>query len=378
MEFVYCPNGHANRPGTRICAVCRALIEQRAPRPAVAPPSPPPPAPQPARRPSTATTAPIADTTPEAAPPRKRSRWWLWLLLLLLGLLVALALAVWAFLLPISRSDEARPSPVVESTAAVVVANTPELVPTDPPQPTATVEVLPPPTESADEAAPTAVSTITPLSTIVGVVITPTFSLSPDTNLLQNGDFASDWANGWSSEMNGEANVVEIRPVEGEPGVNALHLEQDGPGYLQLAQRVVLIYPVEGLEFQARLRPVGTTLGAAEGRSVLILQYEDFNGDPIGASVWLDGSAESTGLWDSPLLASLSGVPVAEHALDEGWQTLTVDLGREFADELDGLSPLDVVQLTVIMAVFNSDACELESCEATLDVAELSLVPNLP
>ncbi len=385
MDFVYCPNGHANRPGTRICAFCRALIEQRAPRPAAAPPPPPPPAAP--SRPSASSPAEALAAAPEpaptattaAAPPRKKRNWLWLLLLLLLGLVGLLALAVMAFFYPGGRAEEAQPTTVVATTAAVIVVNTPELAPTDPPLPTATLEeISPPPTESADEASPTAVSTITPLSTIVGVVITPTFSFGPDTNLLQNGDFASDWANGWSSEINGESNRVEVRPLDDEPDVNALHLEQSGPGYVKIAQRIVLTYPIEGLEFQARIRAAGTAGGVAEGRGMLILQYEDFNGDPIGASIWLDGSAESTDLWDTNPMSPLAGLPVAEHTLGEGWQTLTIDLGREFSDELAEISPIDVVQLTIIVAVVNSDACGAGGCAAALDAADLFLAPNLP
>lgn len=376
MDFVYCPNGHANRPGTRICAVCRALIEQRVPESGAAPPPPPEPtAPRSIKSQGAAPPVYVEPAIEPDAPPKRRSRLWLWLLLLL-GLLILLSLVVVAFFYPLTRTSEVQPTPVSVTSAAVIIDNTPEPIPTDPPLPTATLEVLPPPTEVAEEPSPTAVPTITPLSTIVGVVITPTFSFAPGMNLLQNGDFADDWANGWSQEATGDSSLVDVRPVGDEPDANMVHLEQTGPGYLRIAQRVPLTYPVERLEFQIRVRAAGTGNGAAEAQGALILQYEDFNGEPIGASIWTPGSA-SDGLRDS-LLGSLAGLPLAEHSLDESWQTLTVDLGREFADELTGLSPMDVFQLTVILAVANSEACEPGGCEATIEATDLLLAPNLP
>lgn len=367
MDFVYCPNGHANRPGTRICAVCRALVEQRAPQSAAAPTSrrhsaPLPPTGKPE-------TAPSPEAAPvDTSPDKKKSRAWVWLLLLLC-LLGLLALAVLAsFYLP-NRTQVQQPTPVTRSTAAAVAIN-----PTDPPLPTPTLATLPTPTGSVAEPSPTAVSTITPIGTVVGVVITPTFPFSPDSNMLQNGDFADNWANGWASEASGEANLIELRAMEDESGTNELHMEQTGSGHLQIAQRVVLTYPVELLEFQARVRAAGT---AADGRGALILLYEDFNGKPIGASIWLDSKAGSTELLEA-LLSLPSGIPVAGRILDEGWQDLTIDLGQEFAEELTGLSPIDVAQLTVILAVVNSDNCKSGACAATLDAAALSLIPRKP
>lgn len=366
MEFVYCPNGHANRPGTRICAVCRALVEQRAPQSA-APTSrwhSPPPSPAEQLEAAAFPEAAPIDTSPV----KKKSRAWLWLLLLI-GLLGSLMLAVLAFFYIPNLTQVQQPTPAAQSTAAAGVIN-----PTNPPLPTPTLAALPTPAESVAEPSPTAVPTITPIGTVVGVVITPTFSFNPDSNMLQNGDFADNWANGWASEASGEANLIELRPMEDEPDTNELHMEQTGLGHLQIAQRVVLTYPIELFEFQARVSATGT---AADGRGALILLYEDFNGKPIGASIWLDSVAGNTELLET-LLSLPPGIPVAGRTLDEGWQNLTIDLGHEFAEELTGLSPIDVAQLTVILAVVNSDNCKSGDCAATLDAAALSLAPRQP
>lgn len=364
MDFVYCPNGHPNRPGTRICAVCRALVEQRVP----------------------STPADVIDesgSSPKASASPKRHRIWPWILLLLLLLGLAVV-TILAFFYPLTRStsDQISSTPILESTVAVVdgqpltpvptvvdtsvATDVPTDVPTTLPEPTATEESL-----------PTAVPTITPLSTIIGVVITPTFSFGPGANLLQNGDFSSDWANGWTSEVVGDSGEIEVRPLPDDPNTQGLHLERAGPGHLRVAQRVVLTYPVEGLEFQARVRAAGTTAGEVENRAAILLRYEDADGDPIGASIWLDQPAVSTNLWDSSALLP-PNVARVERSLDEGWQTLMIGLGDEFTGVLSAVNPVDVRQITVFLALIGTDGCDPATCSAMLDVAELSLVPELP
>lgn len=377
MELVYCPNGHPNRPGTRICAVCRALVE---PHPPSSPAASEPPRWSPVPGPDENITPPEGEPSPVAATPQKDKRPWLWvvLLLLLLG-----GLAVGAFLeisFPFLNVSPAQPTPRPDFTMVAVFEATELPIPTTPPESTppelmATTSISPTPGEIVSEL-PTAVSTITPLSTDIGVAATPTFSFDPGINLLQNGDFANDWANGWSSEMNGISSFIETRPFPDEPGVMTVHLENTGSGYLKLTQRVVLTFPVEGLEFQARIRATGAG-AAVESRGMLILRYEDMGGVPLGVSVWLDGAAESTGLWETSVLPPAS-IPSIVRSLDEDWQTLTVDLGREFTDELDGVNPSNVAQIIVILAVIGDDTCIPGGCAATLDIAQLSLSPGLP
>src|SRR5690606_12092376 len=98
---------------------------------------------------------------------------------------------------------------------------------------------------------------------------------------------------------------VFVRPASEDPDVQALRMELDDPGVLQLAQRVVLPFPVEGLVFRAQLLLSGSAASSSESRSALILRYEDANGDPLGATVWLDGAAESTDLWGTGPLPEL-------------------------------------------------------------------------
>ncbi len=376
MEPVYCPNGHPNRPGTRICMICRALISappkaaEPTPRPAAAAPTVPTPA-APARNP--------AKAAPPAKPPSRRWGFWLLLLIPLLGL-AAIAL-IWPLFFPeasrgtpVTVVAEAPPVLITPPTAAPIATD----APTD--APVATETATPTQTSSSvadDTETPTTVPTITPLATVVGVVITPTFAFGRDANFIQNGDFTDDWANGWTLEPLGDEALVEVQPDPEDEADQIVHLSRTGPGMTRIAQRVVLTFPVEGLVFRARFRLVGESDGAAEGRSALILRYVDAAGEPLGASVWLDGATGSTDLWGEEPLPAL-GRNVAVHLVDEDWQELEMRLEQEFNNGLTGIDPVDVRQITVFLAVLGSDSCAPAECETTLEVTYLSLTAEAP
>lgn len=395
MEPVYCPNGHPNRPGTRLCIVCRALISapppaaaaEPAPRPAAPRPAVPPPAAAPIAPPPAAPT----DVPPKAAPPAKppSRRWGFWLLLLIPLLALAAIALIWPLFFPEgSRGTSATmPSTIVADAPAVLI--TP---PTAAPAPTDAPATAPDATETAAPSAtnapagtetpdgtetPTAVPTITPLATVIGVVITPTFAFGRDTNFIQNGDFADDWANGWTLEPLGDEGVVDVRPDPNDAANQIVHLSRTGSGMTRIGQRVVLTFPVEGLVFRAGFRLTGEIDGAAEGRSALILRYVDAAGEPLGASVWLDGTTGSTDLWGEEPLPEL-GPNVAVHLVDDDWQELELRLEQEFDRELSGIDPIDVRQITIFLAALGSDACAPAGCEATVEVANLSLTAEAP
>ncbi|WP_157913180.1 hypothetical protein [Candidatus Promineifilum breve] len=386
MEPVYCPNGHPNRPGTRICAICLALLEpsapaappsKSAPRPTAPPPrpsvSPPPASPQPAPpRP----VEPIAQPgPPPPAAPAPRRRVWPWLVgcLLLLALGVA---AVFLLVLPLARLSTSTTSATLPTAAVTAEAVEPTAV-----EPTAAATLTTPPdtaTSPAGETAtdePTIVATITPLATLVGVVITPTFAFGPDDNFIQNGDFDDDWVNGWTREGGEDSpGTVEVRPLTDAPDDSALHMAQSGAGVLHLAQRVVLAFPVESLVFRARVRLDGAAGG---GRSALILRYEDADGAPLGASVWHDDSAAATALWGRGPLPD-EDAPVVARALDDGWQAVELALGAELADALPDVDPVAVRQITISLALLGEDGCAPTACATTLEASQLSLTAEMP
>jgi len=113
------------------------------------------------------------------------------------------------------------------------------------------------------------------------------------------------------------------------------------------------------------------TQDPAEGRAALILVYEDAAGEPLGASVWLDGSAESSALWGTWLPAF--GPATAPRYLPDGWQTVDLPLRREFVDRLPDLDPAAVRRITVQLVVAAAAGCAPEACQSELDAAELSL-----
>ena len=380
MEPVYCPNGHPNRPGTRICMVCRALLP--ASTPAASPRQPLNQSTPPSATPLSLLPAQPAEVTPSLSEEKatvKKNRVWLWLLLLLLFMLLCAAI-IWSLFYSSSRllsGNNAQATVAVATISAPVVAvatsvstATQEAAPTDVPSATA-------PAATISTVSPTAVATITPLPTIVGVVVTPTIAFGPDANFIQNGLFADDWSNGWTSETAGGTNAIEMRPVPDEPGGQMVHLEQVGPGMVRLAQRVVLTYPVESLIFRTRFRLSGVSNGATEGRGALILRYENAVGEPIGATVWLDDSADITSLWGTPPLPPF-GPNVSVHYVDEAWQSVELPLGQEFATALSGLEMSEVRQMTLFLAVVGSEGCASSDCAALLEVAELSLTAEGP
>lgn len=363
MEPVYCPNGHPNRPGTRICMVCRALLPASKDTPSSAAPLAPLPA-QPA--------------VPGEKAPAKKNRVRLWLLLLLLFMLLCAAV-IWSLLYPVSRlttvsggqvtaAVETISAPVAAAATSVSTA-TQEAAPTGTPSPTAPA--------ATSAASPTAVATITPFATIVGVIITPTIAFGPDANFIQNGLFADDWSNGWTSETAGGTNAIEMRAAPDEAGGQVVHLEGMGPGTARLAQRVVLTYPVESLIFRGRFRLSGVSDGQMEGRGALILRYEDAAGQPIGETVWLDDAAGSTSLWGTSPLPPF-GPNVSVRYVDEAWQSVELPLGREFAEALPDLNMSEVRQVTIFLTVAGSQGCAPAGCAALLEVAELSLTAEGP
>lgn len=364
-EPVLCPNGHPNRPGTRICAVCRALI------PPAAHATPP--------------AAEPAPTPPDQPGRGKADSWLLALLLLLLALTAATLVLTFLYFSPLRRGPDYLATAAVVTMPAgqsgVAAAATATLPPT---APATSPPATPPPATAATDrdASPTLVATpvatITPLSTIVGIVLTPTLATTTEAatglNLIQNGDFSQDWVNGWERTTDGlnGTQVVEVRQSSGNPPRPLLAMSKTGAGALRVVQHVVLNGPAADLVFRGQLRLAGEIAASgSEGRAALLLLYEDADGQMLGASVWLDGSATNSALWGGQLPPF--GPTTAPRIQPATWQTVEVDLGREFTDRLPTVDPAAVRRVTVVLALLGSDGCPPDGCVGQLEAAALSL-----
>lgn len=364
MEPVTCPNGHPNRPGTRVCAVCRALIPPS--RPAAPPANPP---------------TPGSSATPPPAPRRAGLGYGLPALLLLVAVVVGLAALALRY--PLRRTNYLATAAVVTLPAGVAGGALPTATLTitpPPPPPTATPPAAPP---AAGDASSTTVATITPLATIVGIVLAPTTpaeaTIAPDVNLIQNGDFAQEWVNGWERTTEGltGAQVVETRPPAGNPPQPTLYMSKTGAGALRLSQHVTLSGPATDLVFRGQLRLSGELDGDGnEGRAALLLLYENADGQTLGLSAWVDGRTNGSGLWGT--LLPTFGPTTAPRFQPAGWQTIEIDLGQEFTDRLPGLDPAAVRRITVVLALLGSPNCVPDGCPTELEAAGLSLTTAEP
>ena len=185
--------------------------------------------------------------------------------------------------------------------AAAATATSPPTAPATSPPATPLLSTAAADRDASPTLVATPVATITPLSTIVGVVLTPTLATTTEAatglNLIQNGDFSQEWVNGWERTTDGlnGTQVVEVRQSSGDPPRPLLAMSKTGAGALRVIQHIVLNGPAADLVFRGQLRLAGETAASGnEGRAALLLLYEDADGQPLGASVWLDGSATNS------------------------------------------------------------------------------------
>lgn len=407
MKMVNCPNGHPNEPGNSYCSTCLAPLNPEQPgqtaakgsssttsRKVTATPERPPPLPRPKRRPEPGPSAPTdlpaaAEAEQVKAAPAKRSSLWVLLLALLAlaGLAGCALLAVW-LVIPTSRETE----DTVQSQVIIQPTATDEETTIETPEATVPVIVL-----ETTEPEPSPFPTITALpaspTPIIGVIVMPseeaisatpgsTDSIEGSLNLLQNGDFNDDWANGWTSETvttNG-TQVIEELPASFDVPGQVLSMGRTGGGNTVLSQRVIVGNQATDAVFRAKVRQSGTVSGAngPEGRSALILVYESENGTPQGASVWLDGAAGETGLWASSPLAELGPNLMARYAEGNDWYDIEVPLKSEFMEALPDIDPGEISQITVMLLLIGSDDCSPAGCLSTLEVADLQLTVPAP
>jgi hypothetical protein len=400
METVYCPNGHPNRADTWYCSTClapmkpavqeepEAGVETPQPSSAMTPGLPPlsrPRTPLPPLKPRPfvppAEPLPVEEPLPAPAPAGRRRLWlWLVLILALAGLAACALLAL--LVVPWVRYNADRLPGLIQSTGEIEGQMG---------QPVPTIGLGLSAGQGETEASPFATETLPTLlptpTPIVGIVLTPTLEFTePVTNvvalnLIQNGDFSDDWTNGWtdaSSETNG-VQVIEVLPAGFDVPGQVLSLGKTGTGTVQLSQRVVLDDRTPTSVFRAQVRQIGSADGAGnEGQSAIALIYESADGTAQGASVWLDGAADETGLWGESPLVDLGPNIMARFSETNDWQAIDVPLELEFREHLPEISSDDIRQVTILLLLIGADNCLPAACLATLEVADLQLTVPFP
>lgn len=363
MNHVFCPKcGHANRPGMKFCAKCGVPLppprsttptpppQSAEPTPAAAPPHQPP-AELPIMSESGLPGEPYSLPTPSPTPENRRRTWVLAGILVVVAAALILVLALF-FLRP--RDDD----PVVEETPAAEmeddwdVEETAVPTPTDAPEPTAVNEETPPPI----------------------IEETPEAPLAP-ANLLDNGDFTQNWEFGWQRIIGaGATGIQRVEVTDGEPGEpeRLLHIERSGPDQLQLAQTVGV--PPGALRFSAELKLIGSSTeeNGVEGMAALLLVYLNAESNPLGYSIWINGSQRSSALFGVAPLPNF-GINVSPRWGNEDWRQINLDIRQEINNSLPTVDPDEITAIQVILLGIGSDNCVPDQCYVNIQAASLFL-----
>jgi hypothetical protein len=223
----------------------------------------------------------------------------------------------------------------------------------------------------------TAVPLMDPTATSVRTA-TPIASPTPDVpdNLVYNGDFASDWTDGWhrdpGSPINGE-NTVEVIQTSQVSSGQAARLVHSGAGNLVLSQKVEV--PSADVVVRMRFNPRAETpcrgiLRWCSGTSgVVIHLHTTIEGEQttIGEIYYLfPGKAEKLFL-SSDADSRIIFVP-------EGWQSLEIPLRSEIVNSLPGVDPESVTSILVAAIAGSVGNCRAGECLAEVQVGDFEVV----
>ena len=175
-------------------------------------------------------------------------------------------------------------------------------------------------------------------------------------NLIINGNFKKHWTNGWTRTLgditkgSSKVNVVNVSTGSGK----AVKIEHNGESYTVLYQKIPVIDAK--LKFSASFQMVareGPIIGfSGTGMTMISLNYYNESGVLIGKTTigeFVRNPFAGTGL---------IGVPEGpqdtykEHFIKVGggWNTRrTINIEREIIDNLPGVNPNDVKQITVVL-----------------------------
>ncbi|NCC33319.1 MAG: hypothetical protein EOM24_15075 [Chloroflexia bacterium] len=217
--------------------------------------------------------------------------------------------------------------------------------------------------------------------TASGVVATPAATATPvpQPNLLENGDFASDWTDGWERDngpvINGQS-VVEVIPSSRGSSGNAVRLLHDGAGFLSVYQVIELTSP--DVVISAEINPTAETpcggfLKACTGMAgILIYLLQGTEGTPnertIGSLGYLYPGTNDRLRQTSDATARYLFVP-------QGWQTVRLNLRQEIVNSLPGVELSAVKGVMVGVIVGSVGECDPGQCYAEVQATNLKIEP---
>jgi len=288
-----------------------------------------------------------------------RRKRWLWVAGVGIAVLVLLVTAVTILLWP-GKDEETAVATTPPTTISVAIA--PETTPIPPTE-------LPAPTETTTSS-PTAT-----IEKVAEIVNTPLPAPELVNNMLINGRFDQNWDVGWQRTIGTNANGLqrtEVIKMEAGSTGKGLHLEHSGADSLYLEQTV----PVDpaNLYFNAEVNLSGSINEAtnAEGIGALMLVYRDINQQPLGYSIWVNGSQRGSQLFGIPPLPPM-GNNVSWRWLSEGWQKIGIDVRQEILNSLPTINPDAVNNITVMLLTTGSETCLPESCQVDMKAVDLVL-----
>lgn len=202
----------------------------------------------------------------------------------------------------------------------------------------------------------------------------PTATPTPPANLLRNGGFASDWAEGWERDSGGVIsgqNITEVIASSSGSSGKAVRLVHDGPAYLALNQVVAL--GTLNVNISARINPMAETscrgiLKTCMGVAGISFMFLDRNEQDVGVITYMyPGNADQ--------LTIASDVKRRLILLQPGWQTVRFNVQQELKNTLPSVDPDSIKHLRVMLTAGALGDCGPGQCYAELQATELVVEP---
>ncbi|MFO7675855.1 MAG: hypothetical protein R6X12_06030 [bacterium] len=183
------------------------------------------------------------------------------------------------------------------------------------------------------------------LKSILSVIIA--CGLSAGAELLVNGSFEQPLGTGWVHTEGGAGTHTSNRAVHyhPDPDYEAMAYQYDNPGWCRLGQTVDVASPALTLTFWASFEHSGGT-STCWPAACFSVSYQNRNGTELGETRYVYSTYAT---WQPT--PTLSLVRVA----DPAWSEYRLDIAREIADNLPGVSPADIARIEVALYSYTFD-----------------------